>query len=161
LRLAEIAVASTNLDRGNSTMILTRNETSIQLTYTPKKYAEFNHALVAFRRELSTRLRDIIPSLDDNDREYFRTLSDEFIQSLDYIDRAIATRTEAGIQLTLNAQEFDKFDESIGFLSIDLYGFQEWYHRSGEREKEKAIDAVQDLTDIFFRLLGYKQILDS
>jgi hypothetical protein len=120
--VAEIAVASTNLDRGNRTMILIRSETSIQLTYTPKEYDEFNHALVAFRRELSTTLRDIIPSPDDNDREYFRTLSDEFIQSLDYIDRLIATRTEAGIQLTLNVQEFDKFDQNMGLLSMDLFG---------------------------------------
>jgi hypothetical protein len=37
-------------------MILTRNETSIQLTYTPKEHAEFNHAL-AFRRELRGIIR--------------------------------------------------------------------------------------------------------
>src|SRR5262245_57786948 len=41
--------ASPNLDKGNITMMLTRSETSIQLTYTPKEYEEFNHALVAFR----------------------------------------------------------------------------------------------------------------
>jgi hypothetical protein len=146
----------------NSTMILTRSDTSIQLTYTPKEYDEFNHALVAFRKEINTTLRDQLPTLNDNDKEYWRTLNEEFIQTLDYIDRAmIVTRREGGFQLLFNVEEFEKFSDNIGFLSMDLRGFQEWYHCTGEYEKENAVEAAQDLIDIFFRLLGYKEILDS
>jgi hypothetical protein len=143
-------------------MILTRSETSIQLTYTPKEYDEFNHALVSFRREINTTLRDRISSLDDNDKEYWRTLRDEFIQTLDYIDSAmIVSRTKDGFHLIFNVEEFEKFTDNIGFVRMDLSGFQEWHHCRGECEKEKALEAAQNIIDIFFRLLGYKQGLDS
>jgi hypothetical protein len=154
--------ASPNLDKGNSTMMLTRSETSIQLIYTPKEYEEFNHALVAFRREINTTLRDQITSLDDSDREYWQTLNEEFIQTLDYIDRAmIVIRREGGFQLFFNVEEFERFDSNIGFLRMDLCGFQEWYHSRGEYEKENALEAAQDLIDISIRLLGNKIILDG
>ena len=77
-------------------MMLTRSETSIQLIYTPKEYEEFNHALVAFRREINTTLRDQITSLNDSDREYWQTLNEEVIQALDYIDRAMIVTGKAG-----------------------------------------------------------------
>jgi hypothetical protein len=76
-------------------MIITRSETSIQLTYSPKEYDEFNHAIVAFRREINGTLRNQILSLDNDSKEYFLTLTDELAQTLDYIDSAmIVTRTE-------------------------------------------------------------------
>jgi len=39
-------------------MILTRSETSVQLTYTLGEYREFNHAIVAFRNEITGTLRN-------------------------------------------------------------------------------------------------------
>ena len=143
-------------------MILTRSDTSIHLTYTPTEYEQFNHALVAFRGEINTTLRDQIPLLNNNDKEYFRTLNEEFIQTLDYIDRAmIVTRRDGGFQLIFDVEEFEKFDQNIGLLRMDLMGFQEWYHSRGEYEKGNAFEAARDLIDIFFRLLGGKEILDS
>src|SRR5437660_2459452 len=37
----------------HGTMILTRSDTSVQLTYTLEEYKEFNHAIVAFRNEIT------------------------------------------------------------------------------------------------------------
>jgi hypothetical protein len=73
----------------------------------------------------------------------------------------IIARTKTGFQLTLNAQAFDKFNDNIGYLSLDLFRFQEWYEHKGEYEKEKALEASQDLIDIFIRLLGNTIISDS
>ena len=143
-------------------MILTRTETSIQLTYTPEEYSEFNHTTIAFRREIDDTLRNQISILYDDDKEYYRTLNDEFLQTLDYIDTAmIVVRSETGFQLIFSVQEFEKFNCNIGYLRMDLLGFQEWYHSRGEYENENALEASQDLIDIFMRLLGNKVILDS
>lgn len=137
-------------------MILTRSEISIQLTYSPEEYNEFNLATAAFRREINNTLRGEISTLDDEDKKYFRTLNDEFIQTLDYIDSAmIVTRTETGFQLIFSVQEFDKFNLNIGYLRDDLIGFQEWYVSRGECKKSDALEASQDLIDIFFRLMGW------
>ena len=73
----------------------------------------------------------------------------------------VVSRTKGGFQLFLNVEEFERFDNNIGFLRMDLCGFQEWCHSRGEYEKENALEASQDLIDIFMRLLGYKRILDS
>jgi hypothetical protein len=52
-------------------MILTRSETSIQLTYTLEEYKEFNYAIVNFRNELAGTLRSEIPNLQGKDKKYF------------------------------------------------------------------------------------------
>jgi hypothetical protein len=84
------------------------------------------------------------------------------MHTLDYIDRTmIVSRTETGIQLTFSVQEYEKFDENIALLRLDLGGFQEWYNRRGEHEKEDALEDSQNLIDILMRLLGNKIILDS
>jgi hypothetical protein len=148
--------ASTNL--GNRTMNLTRIESSVQVTYTPKEYDEFNLGLVSLRNEIRTTLTHRIASLDNNDREYWRTLKAEFVQALEYIDSAtIAIRTEGGFQLIWKVEEFEKFTDNLRCLRMDLGGFQEWHHRRGEYEKEKALDAAQDVINTFFRLLGYSK----
>jgi hypothetical protein len=41
-------------------MILSRSETSVQLTYTLEEYKEFNHAIVSFRSEITETLRNQI-----------------------------------------------------------------------------------------------------
>jgi len=63
-------------------MMLTRTETCIQLTYTLEEYKEFNHAIVAFSNEIAGTLRNEIPGLQDEDKEYFETLNDDFIHTL-------------------------------------------------------------------------------
>ena len=143
-------------------MILARSETAIQLTYTLEEYKEFNHAVVAFRSEINSTLRNEIGNLHGDDKEYFATLNDEFLYTLEYIDRTmIATRTASGIQLTFSVQEYEKFNDNISFLRFDLSGFQEWHHDRGEYEKEDAFENAQNLVDIFMRLLGNKRVLDS
>jgi hypothetical protein len=122
-----------------STMILSRSETGVQLTYTLEEYKKFNHAIVTFRNEITETLRNEVLDLQGDDKEYLETLINEFIHTLDYIDRSmVCSRTEAGMRLTFSVDEFDKFDENIGLLSIDLYGFQEWYNHTGEWEKADA-----------------------
>jgi hypothetical protein len=107
-------------------------------------------------------LKSQISSLDDSDKEYWQTLNDELIQTLDYIDSGmIIIHTKGGFQLIFNVEEFEKFDSNIGFLRMDLCSFQEGYHCKGQYEKEKALEAAQDVIDIFVLLLGNKQISDS
>src|SRR5262249_4047823 len=121
-----------------------------------------NHALGSFRNEINTTLRHQITSLNQDDKEYWRTLNEELIETLNYIDSGmIVGRAKGGFQLILDVEEFEKFDNNIGFLRMDLCGFQEWYHCRGEYEKEKALEAAQDVIDIFVRLLGNKLILAS
>jgi hypothetical protein len=45
--------ASRHLNQADGTMILTRSETAIQLTYTLEEYKEFNYATVNFKNELT------------------------------------------------------------------------------------------------------------
>jgi hypothetical protein len=143
-------------------MILTRTETCIQLTYTLEEYKEFNHAIVAFRNEIAGTLRNEIPGLQDEDKEYFETLNDEFIHTLDYIDRTmVCSRTETGMRLTFSVDEYDKFDENIGLLRIVLNNFQEWHNHRGEYERANALENLQNLIDVFMSLLGIHIILDS
>jgi hypothetical protein len=143
-------------------MILTRTETCIQLTYTLEEYKEFNHAIVAFRNEISGTLRNEIPGLQDEDKEYFETLNDEFIHTLDYVDRTmVCSRTETGMRLTFSVDEYDKLDENIGLLRIVLNNFQERHNHRGEYEKANALENLQNLIDVFMSLLGNHIILDS
>jgi hypothetical protein len=143
-------------------MILTRTETCIQLTYTLEEYKEFNHAIVAFSNEIAGTLRNEIPALKDEYKEYFETLNDDFIHTLYYIDRTmVCSRTETGMRLTFSVDEYDKFDENIGLLRIYLNNFQEWRNHRGEYEKANALENLQDLIDVFMRLLGNHMILDS
>lgn len=142
-------------------MILTRSETSIQLTYSLEEFKEFNHTLVKFRNEITGTLRNKVPDLRGEDKEYFETLRDEFIHTLDYIDHTMfITRTAAGLQLTFGVQEYEKFDNNLGFLRYDLDGFQEWYNSKGEYEKVDALENIHKLIDIFIPLLGNK-IIDN
>jgi hypothetical protein len=68
-------------------MILTRSKTSIQLTYTAEEYNEFNDAALGLRNEIVGTLRNEVPNLHHDDKEYFETLTDELVQTLDYIDQ--------------------------------------------------------------------------
>jgi hypothetical protein len=59
---------------GDYTMILTRSEASVQLTYAQEEYKEFNDAVLGLRNEIAGTLRNEIPNLHDEDKEYFETL---------------------------------------------------------------------------------------
>ena len=143
-------------------MILTCNENAIQLTYSLEEYEQFSRAAVGFRNEINSTLRDEISNLDRESKKYFIKLMDEFIRSLEYIDRTvIVTRAGAGIQLTFSVKEYTKFNDNIGFLRLDLCGFQEGYNYRGEHEKANTLEDAQDLIDIFIRLLGNKITLDA
>ena len=142
-------------------MILTRGETSIQLTFTLDEYRQFNTAIVEFRNEVIGTFSNGIPNLGPEDREYFDTLQDDFMHTLNYIDRTIVSRTQAGIRLTFSVREYDMFGENIGLLRLDVTGFQEWYNSRGEYQKENDLENLQRLIDIFMRLLGNRIILDS
>jgi hypothetical protein len=148
----------------SSTMILTRSETSVQLTYTLEEYREFNHAIVTFRNEITSTLRNEVSSFDfdGETKEYFEILDQEFIHTLDYVDRwMLCYRTDSGMRLTFRIDEYDKFNENIGLLRIDLSYWQECYHDRGEYEKKDGLENLQDLIDVFSRLLGNRRILDS
>jgi hypothetical protein len=150
------------LDQGDSNVILTRTETCVQLTYTLDEYKEFNRAIVAFRTEINGTLRNEIFGLQDTVKEHCETLHAEFISTLDYIDRSmLCSRTETGMRLTFSVDKFDKFNDNIALLSIDLFGFQAWHVHTGECEKADALENLHCLTDIFMRLLGNRMILDS
>jgi hypothetical protein len=143
-------------------MIVTSSESATQLTYSLEEYEQFSRAAAAFRKEINSTLRSEILNLNRESKKYFRKLMDEFIQSLEYIDRTvIVTRAGAGIQLTFSVKKYTKFNDNIGFLRLDLCGFQEAYHYEGEHEKANALEAAQDLIDIFIRLLGDKITLDA
>ena len=66
-------------------MILTRSETSVQLTYTLGEYREFNHAIVAFRNEITGTLRNEVSRFHGETKEYFTILEQELIHTLDYV----------------------------------------------------------------------------
>jgi hypothetical protein len=143
-------------------MILTRSETSVQLTYTLGEYREFNHAIVAFRNEITGTLRNEVSRFHGETKEYFTILEQELIHTLDYVDRSmLCSRTETGMRLTFSIDEYAKFDENIRLLRIDLNYWQEWYHDRGEYEKKDGLENLQDLIDVFSRLLGNRTILDS
>jgi len=143
-------------------VILTRTETCVQLTYTLDEYKEFNHVIVAFRNEITTTLRNETHDLQDDDKEYFSMLADKLVHTLDYIDRTmVCSRTETGMRLTFIIDEYDKFNENIGLLRMDLCGFQEFYNHRGEYEKEDDLENIEELIDIFVRLLGNRMIVDS
>lgn len=143
-------------------VILTRTETCVQLTYTLDEYKEFNHVIVAFRNEITTTLRNETRDLQDDDKEYFSLLADKLVHALDYIDRTmVCSRTETGMRLTFIIDEYDKFNENIGLLRMDLCGFQEFHNHRGEYEKEDALENIEDLIDVFVRLLGNRMIVDS
>ena len=143
-------------------VILTRTETCVQLTYTLDEYKEFNHAIVAFRNEITTTLINAIPDLHDDDKEYFSLLTDDLVHTLDYIDHTmVCYRTETGMRLTFIIDEYNKFNENIGLLRLDLSGFQQFHNHRGEYEKEDTLENIQDLVDVFIRLLGNRIILDS
>jgi hypothetical protein len=104
-------------------MILSLSETSVQLSYTLDEYREFNQAIVAFRNEITSTLRNEVSCFrfDGEMKEYFVNLEREFIDTLDYIDRSmLCSRTETGMRLTFSVDEYSKFDENIGLLRIDL-----------------------------------------
>jgi hypothetical protein len=143
-------------------LILTRGEASIQLTYTPDEYEEFNRAAVAFRNEITGTLQKEIVKFRGDSREYWDTFVREFVEMLDSIDHVtITTRVEPGFQLTFGVEQFTTFDNNIGFLSLDLLGLQEGYEGRGEYDKCNALENLQHLVNAFVRLLGNKQILDS
>jgi hypothetical protein len=117
---------------------------------------------VAFRNEINTTLRNEIHNLHDDDKEDFATLSDELIDTLEYIDHTmIVTPVATNIQLTFSVEGYERFNNNIGFLRFDLSGFQEWHHERREYEKADAFGNAQNLIDIFIRLLGNNRILDS
>jgi hypothetical protein len=140
-------------------MILTYSENSVQLAYTPDEYEEFQRAIAAFKQVINDTLRKEISNLPGDIRKDYRGLIHEFKQSLEYIEHSvIVTRSNAGMQLTLDTGEFDKFDNNIGILRIFLSDFQDWYHDRGEYEKRDALENAQDLIDMFMVLLGGKRI---
>lgn len=143
-------------------MNLTRSETSVQLTYTLEEYKEFNHAIVAFRNEITCTLKNEVSPFHGETKEYFEILIQEFIHTLDYVDRSMLwSRTETGMRLTFSIDEYDKFDDNRALLRIDLNYWQECYHDRGEYEKKDGLENLQDLIDVFSRLLGNRRILDS
>jgi hypothetical protein len=143
-------------------MILTRSETSVQLIYTLDEYREFNRAIVAFRNEITCALRHEVSRFDGETKEYFVNLEREFIDTLDYVDRSmLCSRTATGLRLTFNIEEYAKFDENLELLRIDLNYWQEWYHDRGEYKKKDDLESLQDLIDVFGRLLGNRKISDS
>jgi hypothetical protein len=121
-------------------VILTRTETCVHLTYTLDEYKEFNHAIAAFGNEIATTLRNETPALHDDDKEYFNELMNQLIHTLDYVDRTmVCFRTETGMRLTFIIDEYDKFNENIGLLRMDLFDFQEFCNQRGEYGKENAL----------------------
>jgi ATP-dependent helicase/DNAse subunit B len=130
-------------------MILTHNEINVQLTYTLEEHEAFTRTIESFIREINATLRKKTPWY------LTRELRDEFIETLDDLERTMMiARSNAGIQLTLDIQEFLKFTENLQALRFFLNDFQEWYDHRDEYEKAETFENSQDLIDRLIALLG-------
>jgi hypothetical protein len=138
------------------------NKTNVKLTYTLEEYQELNELVPLFRNELAATLRDVMPRLHSEDKEYVNNLKNELTAILEYIanDMQVA-RSKSAIKLTFDADKYNNFVENIGFLQLDLLGFQDWYYHAGDYEEAESFEKLLNLNDVLFRLLRLKIMLDN
>ena len=144
-------------------MILIVNDSGVQLTSTLEEFRKFNETIVQFQYALDDAFRNKVFATEyEEDKEHFNILQDDFAHSLKYMDRGmVICREPGGIRFMLDREEYDKFQDALDYLRIDLTGFQNWHNSRGEHEKSDALDNLQDLIDNFIYLMGNKIIRDS
>jgi len=144
-------------------MILIVNESGVHLTSTLEEFRKFNETIVRFRYALDDAFRTKIPAVEDEEsKEHFNTLQDDFAHSLKYMDQGmVICRAPGGIRLMLDRAEYDKFRGCHRLPQNGPNLFQDWYNSRGEHEKSDALDNLQDLLDNFIYLMGNKITRDA
>jgi len=78
-------------------MILIVNESGVHLTSTLEEFRKFNETIVRFRYALDDAFRTKIPAVEDEEsKEHFNTLQDDFAHSLKYMDQGMRDLPCAG-----------------------------------------------------------------
>jgi len=139
------------------------NKTNVQLTYTLEEYQEFNEFIPLYRNWFTITMRDRIPEPNPDDVEYLANLQNELTDVLNYIahDLPVVRTKKEVIKLMFKSEKYYNLVDNIGFLQMDLLGYQDWYIHVGDYVKEESLEKLLDLNDVFMRLLRLKMTLDT